>query len=209
MKGWPWIVAVMLWAMLSQAYAAGDAAAGRDKANACRGCHGDNGVSTDVTVPKLAGQFAGYIYKQLHDFQALRRTDERMPHTVATATTQDLQDIATYFAAQPMMKGSTPKDNARAQVGKAIYENGVPERDILSCVGCHGAIGKGAIKSRSSWDDSFYPVIGGQHRPYLVKQLNDLRGGMRKNDLAGIMTGIAKALTPDEIEALSEYLAGL
>lgn len=54
-----------------------------------------------------------------------------------------------------------------------------------------------------------FPVIGGQHKDYLVKQLTDFNTGTRKNDPAGMMGTLAQLMTSEEIEAVAEYLSGL
>ena len=69
---------------------------------------------------------------------------------------------------------------------------------------CHGKNGKGKGKS-----NSLFPVIGGQTKAYLVKQLKDLKSGKRANDPAGMMAMVAQGLTDKEIEAVSDYLSGL
>ena len=76
------------------------------------------------------------------------------------------------------------------------------EQQVQVCTGCHGENGKGR-----SPDNALFPVIGGQHKDYLVKQITDLKTGSRKNDPAGMMAGVAKAMTDSEIEAVAAYLA--
>jgi len=42
----------------------GDPKAGKTKSELCHGCHGVDGMSIDpTTFPNLAGQYAGYIFK--------------------------------------------------------------------------------------------------------------------------------------------------
>ena len=48
-------------------YTNGDAKRG---VAACMGCHGANGVSGGGAYPKLAGQHASYVVKQLKDYKA-------------------------------------------------------------------------------------------------------------------------------------------
>ena len=69
---------------------------------ACAGCHGDKGQGL-VTSPRLAGQHADYLAKQLIVFQ---RTDDRpegsIMKTVAHALTrQNIDDVAAYLQALP------------------------------------------------------------------------------------------------------------
>lgn len=183
----------------------GDPKAGKTKSELCHGCHGVDGMSIDpATFPNLAGQYAGYIFKQVQDFQLGNRSDDTMSAMAAMVTSkQDLKDIAVYFQSQKKMKGK-PSNSALANKGKKIFEKGNPKSGVYGCVNCHGKNGKGKGPG-----NHLFPVIGGQQKAYLIKQLKDLKTGKRKNDPAGMMSDIAKKLSDQEIQAVSEYLAGL
>ena len=186
---------------IKQRVGKGDPAAGKDKSAMCQGCHGEIGNSDAPNFPKLAGQFANYLQKQVHDFQTEARVDPTMSPMAATVTEhQDLLDITAYFASQKQMKGS----GGNSEAGKKLYLDGNDASGVYGCVNCHGENGKG-----KSPDNPMFPVIGGQHKDYLVKQLTDFNKGDRKNDPAGMMGNIAKAMTSAEIEAVSDYLSGL
>jgi len=186
---------------IKQRIGKGDPAAGKDKSALCQGCHGEKGISDAPNFPKLAGQFANYLQKQVRDFQAETRVDPTMSSMAATVTEkQDLLDITAYFASQKQMKGSGGGNEA----GKTLFLEGNPTSGVYGCVNCHGENGKG-----KSPDNAVFPVIGGQHKDYLVKQLTDFNSGERKNDPAGMMGNIAKAMTSAEIEAVADYLSGL
>lgn len=183
----------------------GDAAAGAAKSALCQGCHGGNGNSEDATFPRLAGQYAGYIAKQIHDFQhGIRANNETMAGMAATvASRQDAFDIGSYFQSQKMAdKPLTAADPALAAEGERIFYNGIPERNLYACVNCHGDRGRGKGPSVSD-----FPVIGGQHRDYLIKELTDLRAGTRANDPAEMMRNIARKLNDGEIKELANYLS--
>ena len=184
----------------------GDPIAGKDKSAMCQGCHGEEGMSVNPMCPNLAGQFSRYIKKQIRDFQAERRNDPMMSPMAATVTDpQDLEDIAAYFASRKSMLGAdsaaTPE---MLEKGKEIYLHGNSETGLYGCVNCHGDNGKG-----KSSNNPMFPVIGGQLKDYVMKQLNDLRSGDRKNDPAHMMADIAKKMTDPEIEAVSEYISSL
>lgn len=183
----------------------GDPKAGKSKSELCHGCHGVNGISVDpTTFPNLAGQFAGYIFKQVQDFQLGNRQNDTMSAMAATVTSlQDLKDIAVYFSQQKTMKGK-PTGSKAAKAGEKIFHEGLPKFGVYGCVNCHGKNGKGRGKG-----NSLFPVIGGQQKAYIVKQLKDFKGGMRKNDPAGMMGDIAKKLSDEQINAVAEYLSGL
>jgi len=183
----------------------GSAKAGKTKSELCQGCHGVNGMSIDpTTFPNLAGQYAGYIFKQVQDFQLGNRHDDTMSAMAATVTSlDDLRDIAVYFSKQKQMKGK-PTNSKMAKRGKQLFLKGNPRAGLYGCVNCHGKNGKGKSKS-----NSIFPVIGGQTKPYLIKQLTDLKSGARTNDPAGMMGNIAKKLSATDIKAVSEYVSGL
>lgn len=185
----------------------GDAKAGADKSALCQGCHGGTGNSEDATFPRLAGQYASYIAKQVNDFQkGLRANNETMAGMAATvASTQDALDIGAYFHEQKMVdKPLVEVDKKLAKRGEQIFYNGIPEKNVYGCVNCHGERGKGKAPNISQ-----FPVIGGQHRDYIIKELTDLRAGTRANDPAGMMENIAQGLDDDEIKAVANYLSSL
>ena len=80
----------------SVALAAGDAAAGRDKATACSTCHGIDG---NGRVP-LAGKDLAYLLKQMKAFKDGERNNPIMRRIMDELTDQDLADLAAYFAAR-------------------------------------------------------------------------------------------------------------
>lgn len=185
---------------IKQRIGKGDPAAGKEKSAVCQGCHGEDGNSASGTFPRLAGQFANYLQKQIRDFQNELRNDPTMSAMAATVTEkQDLLDITAYFSSQKQMKGSG-KGNEK---GKEIYLEGTVS-GAYGCVNCHGENGKG-----KSPNNPMFPVIGGQHKDYLVKQLTDFNKEDRKNDPSGMMGDIAKKLTPAEIEEVADYLSTL
>jgi len=180
----------------------GDVKAGKTKSELCQGCHGENGMSVDpTTFPNLAGQYAGYIFKQVQDFQLGNRNDDTMSAMAATVTSmKDLKDIAVYYASQPIMKGK----GSGNKTGEEIFLNGDAKSGVYGCVNCHGKDGKGKSKS-----NSLFPVIGGQTKAYLIKQLSNLKTGKRNNDPAGMMQDIASKLSDEQIKAVAEYISSL
>ena len=194
---------IMLFATGAVQAAEGDHVAGEDKAVLCQRCHGKEGMSIAPDCPNLAGQYSEYIIKQLRDILARKRNDPAMSPMAATiASEQDMFDIAAYFASRTKMQGTPAKsENVR---GKELYLQGDSAKEISPCLSCHGDDGKGIDNA-----PSFFPVIGGQKKRYLIKQLKDMRDGKRVNDLAGIMRNVAKNMTDADIEAVAEYLSKL
>jgi cytochrome c553 len=184
-----------------------DPVAGKDKSALCAGCHGEDGNSMAADFPRLASQYASYIFKQVTEFQKGKRANnDTMAGIAATVTSmEDLKDIAAYFSQQKM--AADPLDPPKADLvaaGKKVFNEGNPETGLYACVNCHGQNGKGKAPNVAQ-----FPVIGGQHRDYILKQLNDFREGRRTNDPAGMMADVAKKLSPKEMEAVANYLSSL
>ena len=70
------------------------------------------------------------------------------------------------------------------------------EKATQVCVACHTADG-----SRGSPAN---PILQGQHADYLAKQLTEFKAGTRAN---AVMSGMAAALTEDDIKNLSAFYA--
>jgi cytochrome c553 len=79
----------------------GNAAAGAEKAKTCASCHGATGnESLDDTYPKLAGQYADYLVKALHDYRSGKRKNPIMAGFAQGLSDEDIDDLAAYFASQ-------------------------------------------------------------------------------------------------------------
>ena len=83
--------------IMGTAHAQGDVKAGSSKARACQVCHGKGGNSSNPSYPRLAGQHAQYIVKQLRAFKSGTRKDPIMNGMASTLTDQDMEDVAAYF----------------------------------------------------------------------------------------------------------------
>ena len=77
------IASLVSFAFAGSAFAAGDAASGKEKSATCAGCHGMDGNSAAPTFPKIAGQGEGYLYKQLMEFKSGKRANATMMAMVA------------------------------------------------------------------------------------------------------------------------------
>ena len=96
------IAATLLLALAGNASAKGDAAAGANKAKPCTACHGTDGnANQDQQYPRLAGQYADYIARALHEYKTSDRKNAIMAGMAAPLSDQDIDDIAAYFASQP------------------------------------------------------------------------------------------------------------
>lgn len=182
------------------ALAAGDASAGKAKANTCAGCHGADGNSTNPAWPKLAGQHPGYLVKQLKDFKAGDRENATMAPMAAALSEQDMQDLAAYYAAQQIQYGEA--DPELVELGEQIYRGGNKASGVSACMACHGPAGKGNPAAN-------FPALAGQHAAYTEIQLKAFRSGARANDYGSMMRNVAARMTDAEIKAVASYIQGL
>lgn len=180
--------------------AEGDIEAGRAKAAVCAGCHGQNGNSQNPVWPKLAGQHAFYIEKELYDFQNQRRVDALMTPMAADLSEADIKDLAAFFESVPGTIEAASAD--KITMGEKLYRGGNAERGLPACIACHGPEGEGSSPAK-------FPRLSGQHAPYLVKALQDFKSESRSNDQKSIMRDVAGRMSSIEIEAVSSYISGL
>ncbi len=199
---------MLLLGLIGQAAATeGNIEAGKAKSVTCAACHGPDGNSPTDMYPKIAGQHAGYIFKQLKEFKLGASTGGKegrnnavMAGMVAALSEQDMRDLAAYYASQTMKAGSTPEDVVEA--GQKLFRGGDMQRGIAACIACHGPRGVGHSLAN-------FPKISFQHAAYIKTQLESFRNGSRANDMNGMMRDVAKKLTDEDIEILSKYLGGL
>jgi len=163
----------------------------------CSLCHGTNGEGSSSIYPRLAGQHAEYIAKQLADFKSGRRIGT-MNEMAADLTPDEMVALGDYFSAKPALSHRV-RNKEFAAVGYYLFHNGNRYSGVPACESCHGVDGKGTSK---------LPRLAGQHKHYLSGQLQDFNERNRTNDNA-IMHSIASKLTEFEIEALALYLSGM
>ncbi|MCP4333265.1 MAG: c-type cytochrome [Gammaproteobacteria bacterium] len=79
---------------------AADLEAGKQRASACFGCHGPEGISLNPKYPNLAGQNAEYLTIQLSAFRSGARKDPVMSPMATSMSDADVENVAAYFASQ-------------------------------------------------------------------------------------------------------------
>jgi cytochrome c553 len=179
----------------------GDAAAGKTKSATCTACHGADGNSINPLWPNLAGQHASVIVQQLENFQSAARQDGTMTPMAMPLSTQDMHDLAAYFASQTTKIGEASAETL--ELGQKIYRGGNKETSVPACIACHGPQGEGNPAAK-------YPSVSGQQAEYTKKQLMDYKSGARKPEgNAIIMRDIASKMSDDEMKAVADYMQGL
>lgn len=168
-------------------------------AQTCVACHGEKGIS-QTDFPSLAGQSAYAIYKQLHDYRSGARANPQMSPVAKALSHNDLAAVAAYYSAASKEYAAL---GTRDYVGEAhlnrLAREGDSRRRIPACLACHINGSGGPIET---------PVITGQSKDYILRQLNDFASGARKNDVYGRMRDISKKLTPQERQQLARYFEG-
>lgn len=180
--------------------AQGDAAAGQAKSALCSTCHGADGNSELSINPKLAGQSANYIVKQLMDYKSGARANATMAAMVGSLSPQDMQDIAAWYSSQQVTLAGA--DAETLELGQRIYRGGNKELGVAACAACHSPTGSGN-------EPAGFPSLSGQHVDYTLAQLKSFRSGARANDNSSMMRSVVERLTDKELEALASYVSGL
>ncbi len=164
----------------------------------CVACHGLNGMSPVSTNPNLAGMPAQYIAKQLEHFKSGARKNAIMQGMAAGLTPADMAALGEYYFSQRPASNAIARNKALAERGQKIYRAGIAEAKVPACAGCHGAAGAGI--------PAIYPRLAGQWPEYSNLQLKAYASGERAHPIMG---AIARRLNDADMQALSEYIAGM
>lgn len=177
--------------------AADEARARKIVGGSCFLCHGADGESASAVFPRLAGQNAEYIAKQLENFKSGQRKSSAMAPMVASLTPEDMTALGRFYASRPPHKEAA-KDAQLAAVGQYLYHQGNKLSGVAACASCHGADAAG---------NHALPRLAGQHAAYLESQLKQFSKRERTNDNA-VMHSIVEKMTALEMVAVAEYLSG-
>jgi len=167
-------------------------------AASCFLCHGMRGETTSELYPRLAGQHARYLEKQLRDFRERRRTGGGMEGFAARLSDADIAALALYLS-QQKLDPLRAADAAAVARGRALYEQGKPAAAMKSCASCHGADAHGA---------ELRPRLAGQQPAYIIAQLSNFRRPWRRVGVDA-MHEVADKLSDAEVRDLAEFLAQL
>lgn len=178
----------------------GNAQAGAGKVAMCLGCHSIPGYQASFPevykVPKISGQSSRYLEVALEAYKKADRRHPTMRGIADSLTEQDIADVAAFYAAQ-----------GKTTVAKAHDPS--PEVAVLiqkgACFSCHG---DGFAKPI----DPAYPKVAGQYPDYVFVALkayqhDATKGVVGRNN--GVMGGIAKQFTLQELKLLAGYIGSL
>ena len=174
----------------------GDIQRGKDAYAECQTCHRQDGSGrAKFDIPRLSGQHASVLIKQLMDIRSDLRVNPEMRDYMfdSDLTLQDFADIAAYLQSLPVAGDIAQGPPELVPRGKAIYVN--------DCAGCHGEHGEGRA-------ELFYPMLASQHYSYLLRELDLILTGKRGNSNPA-MPALLSNLSADDKRALAAYLAHL
>jgi cytochrome c553 len=168
----------------------------------CTICHGAQGrAGPDGYYPRIAGKPAGYLYNQLLNFRDGRRHYGLMTRLLDPLSEPYLLEMAQYFAGLELPYAQPPAPRAAPELlerGRRLALEGDGTR-VPSCASCHGAALTGVQPNT--------PGLLGLSRDYLNAQLGAWRTGLRRAHAPDCMAQVARALGPDELHAVTSWLA--
>jgi cytochrome c553 len=164
----------------------------------CTWCHGTSAQGFTI-APRLAGQRHWYIENQLLSFSRHTRdnplSQQYMWGAAANLSGQTVDELAAYFSMLPA-RPADDGDPTLVALGRSIYELGIPEANIVSCLVCHGPNAEGVGK---------IPRLGGLAYSYLKRRLQQWTEGYHA--AAWPMPRVARTLSQRHVDALASYLS--
>lgn len=176
----------------------------QQRVKACTACHGEHGGGGGKDFyPRLGGQHAGYLFRQLVQFREHVRAYPVMQYMVNRLPDSYLHEIAVYFSQQnppypPVTRNAV--DPAMIAYGRDLATHGNWRTGVPACAACHGGNLEGTAP--------YIPDLLGQPIAYINAQLGGWAAGTRgpKGD---VMRWVASDLSQFDIRALDAYLATL
>ncbi|WP_460826576.1 c-type cytochrome, partial [Massilia terrae] len=172
---------------------------------ACVACHGAQGEGNAAGgFPRIAGQSAWYIGKQLAAYANGARVNPVMEPVAKGLSAEQIRDVAAYYASLGGGAGSAASAGAKAAGGAAargllLATKGDEVRRVQACANCHGPGGAGEPPAS--------PYLAGQHANYLSAAMQAWKSGARKTDPSGQMVEIARALNDADVAAIAAFFS--
>jgi len=161
----------------------GDINVGRRLSEPCESCHGVDGNAKNPSMPTLAGQDAKYFVKAMRHYKDGSRNNQKMFEAVETLSEQDMNDLASYYAAQ-----EPRRRDVRMPLKSTEW--------ITRCERCHG------IDGNSS--DPRYPMLAGQDETYLRNMMKAYATGALESST---MYAMAASLSDMDIKRIAAYFS--
>ncbi|GHA20162.1 c-type cytochrome [Oceanisphaera arctica] len=176
------------------------------QAAVCVSCHQASGLGMPNLAPSIAGMPASYLAAQLQHFKSGERNNAIMQPMAMMLDDAGIKATSEWFASLPVELPDNPafrgqKSPQQMTDGEKLAYLGDWQRDLPSCVACHGPEGVGVGES--------FPRLAGQHADYIESQLKAWQAGTRSGDTHGLMASVANKLTAEEITAVASYFASV
>jgi cytochrome c553 len=168
----------------------------------CEACHGANGEGQPAAaIPRLAGQSADYLEKQLRDYENGTRDNPVMRNFAKGLSDAERAQLGAYYASlkPPYAAEPVPADARQLARGHELAFQGAEAERVQACNNCHGPDGTGLPYSA--------PYLAGQSAEYLAAELKAWQQGTRKNDGGKLMASVVERLNSADIAAVSGYFA--
>jgi cytochrome c553 len=165
--------------------------------DACHGAHGEGMAAAHV--PRIAGQSAEYLKKQLDDYADGSRDNSVMRNFAKALSESQRTKLAAHYAGMSAPAGppdSKPDASQLARGHRLAYQGDEQER-VQACNSCHGPDGIGVLHAA--------PYLAGQSADYIASALKSFQQGTRKNDAGELMRSVAKQLKDADVIAVSGY----
>ncbi|WP_417615779.1 c-type cytochrome [Oceanisphaera sp.] len=173
----------------------------------CVSCHQATGLGMANLAPSIAGMPATYLAAQLALFKSGERNNAIMRPMAMALDEAGIKATSEWFASLPLELPADPAFRGEKQpqdmteLGERLAYLGDWQRDLPSCVACHGPEGVGVGET--------FPPLAGQHADYIESQLKAWQDGSRSDDSNGLMGHVAKKLTAEEMTAVANYFASV
>ncbi len=179
----------------------GDVSRGKELAERCSHCHGENGIGVEPEVPNLAGQLAAYTYKQLQHYKAKGpRNHNPMRRRVSRLSDQDMADVSAWYASLEPAAPDLSQPSVPEEIAKLV-KTGDQKRGLIACAACHGERGEGGPIDT--------PAIGGQKLEYFITTMQLFSQFERARDVYNSMCNLTTRLKDEELRGLASYYARL
>ena len=197
------LIAGLTWALAASAAPAPakPAAAPTPPCEACHGAHGEGMAAAHV--PRIAGQSADYLQKQLDDYADGTRDNPIMRNFAKALSEQQRAKFAARYAAMsaPYLAQAKSPDAVHLARGHQLAYQGDEAKRVQACNGCHGPDGVGVPHAA--------PYLAGQSAEFLTSALKAFQDGTRKNDAGQLMRSVVERLDDADIAAVTGYFASV
>jgi cytochrome c553 len=168
----------------------------------CTACHGAHGEGVAAAhVPRLTGQSAEYLKKQLDDYASGARDNPIMRNFAKALSEERRAQLAAQFAAMnaPFLPEEFVASAEQLSRGHKLAYEGDGRHQLQACNSCHGPDGSGVLHAA--------PYLAGQSAEYIAAALKAFQSGERKNDGGELMRSVAQRLSDADVSAVSAYFA--